>query len=74
MTVSDTHAVVRLKAIAWADGRLLRPYGQFAGLAALPLVDALALVEAGLAKLPAGGKRSTLRAAVERQRADEVPA
>lgn len=63
--VGETHAVVRLKELTWVNGRCLHPYGLFAGLAALPLADALRLVERGSAKLPGEIRLSRLREAVE---------
>lgn len=63
--IRDNFALVRIRDhVLYLRGRRLGKHGQHGSLVALPLVDALRLVEAGQAKVPGGIGRQQLRDAV----------
>ena len=63
--VRDDFALVRIRErVLYLRGRRLGKHGQLGSLVALPLADALRLVEAGQAKMPGDATRQQLREAV----------
>lgn len=63
--IRDDFALVRIREHAlYLRGRRLGKHGQHGSLVALPLVDALRLVENGQAKMPGEVTRQHLRDAV----------